>query len=82
LRSRFVPASGRKQRARTIENEIAADDFIALPITLKHAQFAGLLPGRHRDPFDRMLAAQAQIEGLPLLTADRAFSDFGIQVLW
>jgi PIN domain nuclease of toxin-antitoxin system len=54
----------------------------ALPITLEHAHLAGSLPGAHRDPFDRMLAAQARIEDMPLVTADPAFRQFGTRVLW
>jgi len=56
--------------------------FIPLPITLAHAHVAGLLPGIHRDPFDRMLAAQSQIENMPLVTADPVFRAFGTNVLW
>ncbi len=53
-----------------------------LPITLEHAHRAGSMPGGHRDPFDRMLAAQAMVEGVKLVTADRAFRHFGVQVIW
>jgi len=57
-------------------------DYSPLPISLKHAQVAGYFVTRHRDPFDRMLAAQAQVEGPPLLTGDLAFAEFGVQVIW
>lgn len=53
-----------------------------LPVTSQHALLAGSFTTRHRDPFDRMLAAQAVIEGLPLLTNDRAMLDFEIITLW
>lgn len=56
--------------------------FVQLAVTLEHARLAGSLPGSHRDPFDRMLAAQAQVEDLPLITADPAFRKFGTPVLW
>lgn len=56
--------------------------WIPLPITLEHAHLAGSLPGAHRDPFDRMLAAQAIVEDMPLVTADPAFGNFEVQVLW
>jgi|SRR5947209_6581376 len=56
--------------------------FEPIPITLEQARVAGFLASAHRDPFDRMLAAQAQIEGMPLVTADPAFRSFGTQVLW
>ena len=53
-----------------------------LPITSKHALCAGSFPSEHRDPFDRLLAAQSLLEGLPLVTADPAFSSFAIQTIW
>jgi PIN domain nuclease of toxin-antitoxin system len=53
-----------------------------LPISLEHAHLAGSLPSIHRDPFDRMLAAQAIIEDMPLVTADPAFQNFEVQVVW
>ena len=57
-------------------------EFMPLPVTLEHAHLAGTMGGRHRDPFDRMLAAQSQIENVPLVTADPVFSAFGTRVLW
>lgn len=56
--------------------------FESIPITIEQVRIAGFLPGDHRDPFDRMLAAQAQTEGMPLVTADPVFRAFGTQVLW
>ena len=53
----------------------------ALPITLSHALRAGSLPGHHRDPFDRLLIAQAQIEKLPILTADPRIDDYDVRVI-
>ena len=53
-----------------------------LPIRLAHALLAGRLPGEQRDPFDRILAAQSLVEGLVLLTTDRAFPSFGVETLW
>ena len=61
---------------------VVGQGFGALPISLEHAQRAGNLPGPHRDPFDRMLIAQAQIEGLPLVTNERAFDAYGVRRLW
>jgi PIN domain nuclease of toxin-antitoxin system len=60
------------------------DEFMLEPlaVTIEHARLAGSLPGAHRDPFDRMLAAQAQIENMPLVTADPVFRMFGTRVLW
>lgn len=56
--------------------------FQELPITLQHALAAGLLPGPHRDPFDRMLVAQSQIEDLPVVTNDPVFAQYDCQVAW
>lgn len=56
--------------------------FSTLDVTLEHGVLAGSLPGRHGDPFDRMLAAQAQVEGIPLVTADPVFRAFGVRVVW
>ncbi|OLT19303.1 twitching motility protein PilT [Pseudonocardia sp. CNS-139] len=54
-----------------------------LPISSQHALTAGSLSWEHRDPFDRMIAAQCMVETLPLVTADRALADFpGVQVVW
>ena len=70
--------------------EVAADaagcvsrqGFESLDITILHAQRAGRLPGAHRDPFDRMLAAQAQLEDLPIVTNDAVFDIFGVTRIW
>jgi len=56
--------------------------FTPLPISVEHGQLAGRLPGLHKDPFDRMLAAQALVESVPLVTNDPAFAGFGVQVVW
>ena len=61
---------------------VTAERFELLSITPEHAGLAGLMLGPHRDPFDRMLAAQSQIEGMPLVTADPVFKAFGTQVIW
>jgi PIN domain nuclease of toxin-antitoxin system len=53
-----------------------------LPITLDHAERQASLPWHHRDPFDRLLVAQAQVEGVPLVSADPALDAYGITRLW
>jgi PIN domain nuclease of toxin-antitoxin system len=65
-----LPAYLRKQR------------FEALAISTEHALAAGRLPGPHRDPFDRMLMAQAQIEQADVVTVDPVFRDYGVGVVW
>ncbi len=56
--------------------------FYGVDITLEHGQRAGLLPGTHKDPFDRMLIAQAQAENIPLVSNERAFDGYGIRRIW
>lgn len=55
--------------------------FIPLSIGLFHAQQAGSLPMHHRDPFDRMLLAQAQAEGLTLVSQDTVFPAYGVRLI-
>jgi PIN domain nuclease of toxin-antitoxin system len=56
--------------------------FHELPISIGHAQRAGLLPGQHRDPFDRLLIAQAQAENMVLVSNEEVFDDYHVQRLW
>jgi PIN domain nuclease of toxin-antitoxin system len=56
--------------------------FDALPIAVEHALRAGLLPGPHRDPFDRMLIAQAIEEGIPIVSNDHALDGYGAHRIW
>jgi PIN domain nuclease of toxin-antitoxin system len=56
--------------------------FSELPISVEHAQRAGLLAGDHKDPFDRMLIAQAQAEGLLLISNEKLFDSYHIHRLW
>jgi len=65
-----------------IERAAIDQGFTALPITLKHGQAAGALPGPHRDPFDRMLVAQALLEGLVLVSNEQPFDGYGVKRLW
>jgi len=53
-----------------------------LPIDARHADRVGQLPMHHRDPFDRLLIAQAESEGLALVTADSNLGRYGIEVIW
>ncbi len=59
----------------------ALNRFAPLPIEPRHALAAGALPRYHNDPFDRMLIAQARIEGLILVTADAAFRRYDVSLL-
>jgi len=62
---------------KLVENQIEM-----LPISLDHALRIEGLPNHHSDPFDRMLIAQSLEEGLPLVTADRVFSRYPVEVIW
>ena len=61
---------------------IDGQGFRALPISARHAQNAGLLAFAHKDPFDRLLIAQAQVESLTLVSNERLFDSFGVSRLW
>lgn len=61
---------------------LASQGFIALPITLAHGRAAGSLPGPHRDPFDRMLIAQAVLDDLTLVSNETVFDLYGVRRLW
>jgi PIN domain nuclease of toxin-antitoxin system len=67
---------------KQFQSLIEADGFEHLPITWQHSLRAGAYPQEHRDPFDRMLAAQSDIERARLVTCDGAFGAFNTDVLW
>ncbi|HET7505896.1 MAG TPA: type II toxin-antitoxin system VapC family toxin [Kofleriaceae bacterium] len=77
---------GKLPGARAIANDIAgaiaSQSFTALPVTVVHAQRAGALVGDHRDPFDRMLIAQARSDDLILVSNEELFDAFGVSRLW
>jgi PIN domain nuclease of toxin-antitoxin system len=58
------------------------DGIRSIPIEDRHALAAARLPDHHRDPFDRMLVAQALIEGLPLVTGDRGLKSYDVEIVW
>jgi PIN domain nuclease of toxin-antitoxin system len=68
-------------RADLLET-LSRANLTELPVTLKHAHATRLLPPIHRDPFDRMLVAQAQVEGLSLVSRDPAVRQYQVTVLW
>ena len=61
---------------------VIGQGFTPLDITADHALRAGSLPGPHRDPFDRMLIAQAQAPNIPLISNEHLFDHYGIQRIW
>jgi PIN domain nuclease of toxin-antitoxin system len=65
-----------------LPRRIAEEGFAWLPVTAAHAWQVGDLPQHHRDPFDRLLVAQAIIERLPIVSADARFNEYGVDVRW
>jgi len=70
------------EAARDLPSLLRKSRMTVLPITMEHALAAGALPGPHRDPFDRMLIAQGRIEGLPIVTSDRVFKQYSVELVW
>ncbi len=68
--------------AGTVNAYVLGQGFRALPISLVHAELAGQLPIAHRDPFDRMLIAQAQTEDMWLVSNEAAFDATGVRRYW
>ncbi len=68
--------------AHDIAGTVSSQAFLPLAVSLVHADRAGSLAGAHRDPFDRMLIAQAQAEGLTLVSNEALFDDYGVVRLW
>ncbi len=62
--------------------EVRQQGFSELPITLDQGQVAGALPGDHRDPFDRMLIAQARDEKMAIVSNEGVFDSFGVERIW
>jgi PIN domain nuclease of toxin-antitoxin system len=72
---------GRLRPTRTVEQAAEESGFVQLPVTFRHAERVGTLPPHHRDPFDRMLIAQAEVEELRLVSRDAVFSRYGLAVI-
>lgn len=62
--------------------EVRAQGFVPLPISLEHGQVAGALATDHRDPFDRMLVAQAREEKVALVSLEERFDELGVVRVW
>ena len=74
-------ALGKLEAEASLVSQVRDGGFEPLPITGDHGERAGALPLHHRDPFDRMLVAQAQAESLTLVTRDRAFDAYEVELL-
>jgi PIN domain nuclease of toxin-antitoxin system len=65
-----------------VTEQLYRNDVEVLPMYLGHALRVHALPDHHRDPFDRLLVAQAIVEGIPLLTADPRLSQYAVETIW
>jgi PIN domain nuclease of toxin-antitoxin system len=68
--------------AEDLDQVVAENGWQPLPLSIAHGQLAGRLPGTHKDPFDRMLAAQALIEDVQMVTDDPAMEGFRVKLVW
>jgi PIN domain nuclease of toxin-antitoxin system len=74
-------ALGRLQPSRTVAEAILETGFEELPVRLRHAEVLARLTSHHRDPFDRMLVAQALVEGLTIVTRDPVFAAYKVPLV-
>jgi PIN domain nuclease of toxin-antitoxin system len=72
---------GRLRPTRTVEQAVDESGFLELPVTFRHAERVGKLPPHHRDPYDRLLIAQADVEKLTLVSRDSVFARYGVGVI-
>ena len=68
--------------ALNFERHVAAENFQQLDISVEHAALAGSLDIAHKDPFDRLLIAQAKLENLTLVSNEEIFDNFGVWRIW
>jgi PIN domain nuclease of toxin-antitoxin system len=68
--------------AADFQEQMEREGFQMLSVSVEHGLRGGLLPGPHRDPFDRMLIAQAQAEHLPIVSNETAFDSYGVRRVW
>ena len=74
-------ALGRLETTRRLAEAVAEAGFSPLPVTFEHASAVGSLAPHHSDPFDRLLIAAAQIEGLTIVTSDQRFARYGVPLI-
>ncbi|MBV8541445.1 MAG: type II toxin-antitoxin system VapC family toxin [Pseudonocardiales bacterium] len=74
-------AIGKLRTPGDLAAQIAEQEMIELPVTVRHGLAVGQLPMHHRDPFDRLLIAQARCEGFTIVTADRAFTAYDVPIM-
>lgn len=79
---RIGKLTGASEIVADFDTVILGEGFRELSISVKHGRAAGMLPSLHRDPFDRMLIAQAMIEGMILVSNEQLFDSYGVPRLW
>jgi PIN domain nuclease of toxin-antitoxin system len=67
---------------KNFEGRVQREGFVGLPISIEHAVKAAALPGSHKDPFDRVLIAQSQLEDAAIVTRDPLFRKYAVQCIW
>lgn len=67
---------------KNFEGRVQREGFVELPISIEHAVKAAALPGSHKDPFDRVLIAQSQLEDAAIVTRDPLFRKYAVQCIW
>ena len=82
VKHRLGKLPGADDVALDVAGCIASQGFLELPITVRNGERAGRLPGPHRDPFDRMLIAQALALDLPLVSLETLFDRYGVTRIW
>ena len=82
IKSRLGKLPHAQEAVSNLAGLLSASQMQVLPITLDHALAAGALSGPLKDPFDRMLIAQAQIEGLTIVSIDREFRRYKVPLIW
>ena len=74
-------ALGKLEAPDDLEEVMAEEGFLALPISIPHTLAVATLPAIHQDPFDRIQIAQAKLEGLTLVTRDQTIKEYGVPVI-
>ena len=71
-----------EEAVRSLPEDLESAGIVLLDISFRQAILAGRFASAHRDPFDRLIAAQARAEDMPVVTSDAAFAEFGVKVIW
>ena len=82
IKARLGRLSIPRDVGRFVTRQVGINGFLVLPVNLAHALRTYSLPEHHRDPFDRMLVAQAQVENLVLITGDLALAPYQVRTVW